>query len=191
VNVLVIPEDHTKDWLILEPILQTMMKKVGKATAKLRVNQEGCKGVSAVTAWDFILSTIEERRQVIDLFLLIVDRDGVESRAHSLASIEEKAQRLLSSQGKTLFAECACQEVEAWIIAGHEHLPKGWKWQEIQEAPDVKELYYLPFARAKGMLERPHEGRGGLARQADYKRIQSRCLELRRLEERIREWLGS
>ncbi|HLO02590.1 MAG TPA: hypothetical protein VK191_05745 [Symbiobacteriaceae bacterium] len=88
-------------------------------------------------------------------------------------------------------AENAWQEVEVWVLAGHD-LPLEWVWTEIRADRDPKEQYFEPLARLKGVIDQPAQGRGTLALQAArrYDRVRTLCEEVRGLEDRIRAKVG-
>jgi hypothetical protein len=90
--------------------------------------------------------------------------------------------------GRRFLAENAWQEIEVWVLAGHD-LPNDWSWAAIRAERDVKEAYYQPFARSQGVFNSPGEGRRKLAEDAAkrYGRVRQLCPEdIRALEERIR-----
>ncbi len=90
--------------------------------------------------------------------------------------------------GCRFFAENAWQELEVWLLAGHD-LPREWSWQEIRQERDPKERYFVPFARMRGVLGEPGGGRKSLAAEAAsrYSRIRSLCPEdIAALEDKIR-----
>lgn len=187
-NVLVIPEDFRKDQFVLRPIIEAMMKSVGKHKANVRILMDPLLGgIAQATRWDRIEEILERYRGMVSLFLLVVDRDGVASRRTSLDYLEAQAARVLP-KGKSLLCENAWQEVEVWILAGCS-LPKGWHWKDIRSDRNPKENYYDPFARFRGVLDEPGEGRGTLATEAasNYARLRSKCPEdVGSLESRIR-----
>ena len=80
-------------------------------------------------------------------------------------------------QDSEFVAENAWQEVEV-CLAGHD-LPKEWKWQAIRSEVNPKEAYFEPFARQRGVIDLPAQGRKMLAREAarNYKRVHDRCPE--------------
>ena len=110
-----------------------------------------------------------------DLFLLIVDRDGEEGRRKRLDQLEQEARNFLGSE-RLFFAENAWQEVEVWVLAGHD-LPKNWKWDSIRSEIHPKEQYYEPFAKQQGVWEQLGQGRKTLAEAAAgrYTKIRQRC----------------
>jgi hypothetical protein len=189
-NVLVIPEYFRKDQYMLKPILEAIMREVGKPTAKVRVCQDPLLGgIDQALKWERIEEIIN-RYRMVNLFLLCVDRDGKEARKASLNKIEQQAATILTT-GKLLLAENAWQEIEVWVLAGH-NLPSDWNWQEIRQEVHPKENYFLPFAEMRSLLDEPGEGRRTLAEEAasKYHRIRQLCPEdIVTLEDRIRAWL--
>lgn len=191
-NVLVIPEDFRKDQYILKPIVEAMLEVCGRASAKVVVCKDPVLGgVEAALRWEYIAEILDRYRGMVDLFILCVDRDGVASRRRRLDELEANAATVLSAE-RVLFAENAWQELEVWVLAGHD-LPQGWAWQDVRREVHPKERYYLPMARTKGVLDQPAEGRRVLSLEAArrYNRIRQLCQEdVANLEQRIRGWLG-
>ena len=127
----------------------------------------------------------------VDLFLLCVDRDGNANRRQVLDSIERKADEVLAGRGKRLIAENAWQEIEVWVLAGHD-LPRDWTWTKVRAEPHPKELYFEPFARSRGLQDEPGGGRKTLAIEAArrYDRIRQLCPEdIGRIEDTYRQSL--
>ena len=186
-NVLVIPEDFRKDQFILKPIIRALMAEVGYAKAKVEV----CKdpligGISEALKWEVLEPILARYRWNVNLFLLCVDRDCEKTRSSRLRSLELKARALLGPK-RFMLADHAWQELEVWILAGQK-LPPDWRWAAIRSERDPKERYYLPFAKLRGCLDHPAEGRGTLAIESarNYKRIRKLCPEdVRSLEERV------
>jgi hypothetical protein len=75
-------------------------------------------------------------------------------------------------------AELAWQEVEVFVLAGHD-LPDGWSWREIREDADVKNTFFQELVKAKNVENHPHEGRKKLMAEGikNWARIKSRCPE--------------
>lgn len=191
-NVLVIPEDFRKDQHIVGPIVRRMLAEVGKPNANVRVCRDPLMGgVSEALKWERIKEVLHRYRGMVQLFLLLVDRDGVEGRRKSLDALEKKAIAELGS-GKVLFGENAWQEIEVWALAGQD-LPKKWRWSAVRAEVNPKEAYFEPWARQRGLENEPGEGRKtmGLEAAQRYKRLQSRCKkDVLELEQRIADWLG-
>ena len=187
-RVLILPEDFTKDQYMLKPIIEAMMKAVGKPNAVVRVCQEPrFHGVDQLLDWEQLQPVIERYRGRVDLFLLCVDRDGKAGRRVALDRLEQLAEE--TAPGRVVLAENAWQEIEVWVLAGHD-LPKGWNWKTIRQEEHPKENYYLLFAEKRGVKEAAAEGRKILAQEAAavYRRLRQRCKEdIQNLETRIAE----
>ena len=190
-NVLVIPEDFRKDQYMLKLIISAMMKKLGNPRAKVKICQDPLLGgVSEALKWERIEEVINQYKGMFNLFLLCVDRDGKEGRKMSLENIEQQAVNILPG-GKLLLAENAWQEIEVWVLAGH-NLPGDWNWQAIRNEINPKETYFLRFAEHKNLLDSSEEGRKTLAEEAArrYERIRQLCPEdIAELENRINSWI--
>lgn len=191
-NVLVIPEDFRKDQYILKPIIEAMLNSCGRPRARVVVCKDPVLGgVNQAMRWEYLKEIFDRYRGMVDLFLLCVDRDGVASRRARLAELEAQAAADLPAD-RVLLAENAWQELEVWVLAGHE-LPNQWVWREIRDELHPKERYYLPFAKARAMIDQPAEGRRALSLEAArrYDRIKQLCPEdVANLEQRIKDWLG-
>ncbi|QGG47500.1 hypothetical protein [Heliorestis convoluta] len=186
-NVLIIPEDFRKDQYILQPIINAMFEGMGKK-AKIRVCQEPLLGgISQATKTENIAKILKKYKGMVDLFLLCVDRDGKQHRKQRLEELEHFASTLLAEKA-FFIAENAWQELEVWILAGHT-MPSQWRWKDIRNETNPKEMYYLPFAKQCKLLDSPGEGRKILAAEAarNYNRIAKLCPEdIGALENRIR-----
>lgn len=190
-NVLIIPEHFSQDQYILKPIIQAMLEAIGRPRANVRVCQNPLLGsVDQAMRWDRINEIIDSYPQV-DLFLLIVDRDGEEHRQAQLRNIERQAAAILPA-ARCFLAEHAGQELEVWALAGCDDLPRRWRWQAVRDERDLKEVYFTPYARSRGLASEPGGGRRTLGREAAsrYNRIRRRCPEITSLEARILEWIG-
>jgi len=190
-NVLVIPEDFRKDQYMLKPIIGAMMKQIGKPKARVRVCQDPLLGgISEALKWERIEEIITRYQGMVNLFLLCVDRDGKEGRKQSLDKLEQRASNTLTAN-RLFLAENAWQEIEVWVLAGHQ-LPKEWNWQEIRQEINPKETYFIPLAQQLNLLDSPGEGRKNLAQSAaqQYSRIRQLCPEdVAILEDRIKSWI--
>ncbi len=185
-NVLVIPEDFRKDQYMLKPIIEAMLKAKGKIV-KVRVCQDPLLGgIRQALNWELIENIINRYKYRVQLFLLCVDRDGDSGRRVALNRMESQARQVLSVD-KLFLAENAWQEIEVWVLAGHNNLPQEWVWADVRTEVHPKETYFEPFAERKGVLDTPDQGRKILAEEAarNYPRIRMLCEEITTLEERI------
>lgn len=190
-NVLVIPEDFRKDQYILKPIVEAMMAWCGKPHARVEVCKDPLLGgVTNALKWNNLAPIIERYKGMVDLFLLCVDRDGDGNRVNQLTAIELQAQHALP-QDCGFFAENAWQELEVWVLAGLD-LQGAAPWADIRSETHPKELYYLPYAKVRGVSDEPAEGRKSLATEAAarYQRVRQLCPEdVGRLEAKIQTWV--
>jgi hypothetical protein len=183
-RVLVIPEDFRKDQYILKPIVKSILAAIGRPQARVNVVTDPVvRGVDEALRWTKLADIIDRYQGMVDLFLLIVDRDGDEGRRAKLDAIEKRAADMTT---KAFLAEHAWQEIEAWAIAGQSQLPAAWK--KIRAEKDSKERYFEPLARARNLLDEPGEGRQTLGLEAarNYARVRQLCDEVRDLEARVR-----
>src|SRR5262245_52909145 len=128
---------------------------------------------------------------MVQIFLLVVDRDGEEGRRAALDNLEARARGILGP-GRIFLAEQAWQEIEVWALAGQK-LPKRWSWQEIRDEVDPKEMYFATLAEQLGLTDEPGQGRVTLGREAaaNYTRVRSRCQEdIVTLETRLAQWVN-
>lgn len=191
-RVLIIPEDVKKDQYILKPIIAAMFHAVGRPRARITVCQDPrLRGITQATSWDYIGAIVERYQGMYDVLLLCVDRDGEPGRRATLNHIEQQA-RTVVAEDRLLLAEHAWQEIEVWLLAGHD-LPAGWNWQTIRDERDPKERYYRPFAEQHGVWNTLGQGRKTLADDAArrYSRIRQRCPEIEGLEQRIQHWIAA
>lgn len=194
VNVLVVPEDFTKDQYVLKPIVERMIASLGHRPRVRVCTDPYLGGVREALKPERLEEVLQRYRGAVDLILLIVDRDGEEGRQKQLRKLEAGAEKVLEGRASVFLAENAWQEIEVWVLAGLEDLPKGkgWSWKEIRAERDAKESYYDKVADKRGLTKAPYEGRDVLAREAarNYPRIRQLCPEdVARLEERIAEIL--
>ena len=191
-NVLIIPEDFRTDQYIVGPIIKRMLAEAGRPNANVRVCLDPLiGGVSEALKWERIKEVLDRYRGMVQIFLLLVDRDGETARRRVLDKLETKGRAELSD-GRILIGENAWQELEVWALAGQD-LPKNWKWAEIRRERDPKEEYFEPLAEARGLTKEPGGGRKTLGKEAagNYARVRSRCPEdIGALESRIEKWLG-
>ncbi len=185
-NVLVIPEDFRKDQYILRPILEAMFTKLGKPAIVSVLMDPLIGGIDQALNRQLLQQVVEDNKWYVDLFLLCVDRDGESSRRHTLDDLEQHVNTLLGAP-KFMIAENAWQELEVWVLAGHD-LPPDWNWQTIRSERDPKEVYFEKLVATRQLQNDPGGGRKTLGYEAArrYRRILSRCREdIQVLERRI------
>ena len=178
-NVLVIPEDFTKDEHVLKPVVEKILADVGKPNATVLVCRDpNFGGIGEVLKKERLKKDVLERYPMVDLFILLVDRDGAAGRELTAAALEVELTGELAQRGDRFVAELARQEVEVFVLAGHE-VPEGWTWQEIRADASVKDTAFQDLVKAMGAEKLPHDGRKKLMAEAiqNWTRIKSRCPE--------------
>jgi hypothetical protein len=89
VRVLIIPEDPTKDHYVLKPIVAAMLARMDRPRANVRVLQDPhMHGIPDALNRELIRDVVDRYRGMVDLFLLIVDRDNEAGRAEALRGME-------------------------------------------------------------------------------------------------------
>jgi hypothetical protein len=190
VNVLIIPEDSRRDKELLRPIIQALMAELGRPKAKVRVcEQPVLGGVGEALKWERIHKILDRWGGQTDLFLLLVDRDGAQNagRRAALDSLEQRSAAVLA-EGQALLGELAIEEIEVWVLAGH-NLPSEWKWLEIRADAHPKESFFASFLTQHRKMAADAAGRAIVAEEAarSIRRILQLCPEdLGRLAARIR-----
>lgn len=173
-NVLIIPEDFRKDQYLLKPLFNRLFQELGKPKARIVVCQDPLLGGIVESLKSARIAEICDRyRSKADIFLLCVDRDGNLGRRQRLDEIEEEFGR-----HHVFLAENAWEELETWTLAGLD-LPRAWRWSDVREAVDVKELYFDRLAHERGVADAPGGGRKPLGEEAARRidAIRRKCRE--------------
>jgi hypothetical protein len=190
-NVRIIPEDEPKDKFILKPLIEAMLKKLGKGNACVKVHRPQPSGWPGVCQWGQVRQILDDFPDV-GLFILCVDRDGHVQRRGILNRLEERSNRILEARRRLFVAEHAWQEIEVWALAGTNwKLKPTWLWDAIRAERDSKERFFEPFVRDRGLLDSPGSGRQRIGEEAgrNYAKVRQNCDEIRDLETRIGTWL--
>jgi hypothetical protein len=75
-NVLVIPEDFRKDQFVLAPLVRRIFAEIGKPNARVEVCIDPLLGgISQALEWARIQEVVR-MYPMVQIFLLLVDRDG-------------------------------------------------------------------------------------------------------------------
>ena len=174
-NVLVIPEDFPNDQYILKPLFSRLFRAIGLPRANIEVCRDPrLQGVNEALKPRRVLDVVRQHKGMTDIFVLCVDRDGDEGRRNRLDSIEIAS----SFSGGAFLAENAWEEIETWVLAGLD-LPKGWRWRDVRAEVHVKERYFEPLARERGVADGPGGGRRALGEEASRRisAIRGKCRE--------------
>ena len=160
-KVLIIPEDFRKDQYLLKPLFSKLFEDIGLRQTRVRVCHDPLlSGVIEALKSERIQEVLDQHRGMVDLFILCVDRDGVQGRRVRLDQIETEF------GGHTVFlAQSAWEEIETWALAGLD-LPADWQWADVRAEIRVKTTYFEPLARERGVADGPGGGRKALGEQA-------------------------
>lgn len=181
-KVLVIPEDPSLDQYVLKPIVERIFSDIGKSPRIQVLSNPRLRGVAQALD-SAILTDIVETFRMIDLFLVLVDRDG-DARRQGVASQREK-----EHQGR-LFVCLGIEEIEVWMLAIH-HRATGIPWKQVRAEVHPKERFAQPFLEENAPKLDPGAGRAWAMRDlgTHWKRVLQRCPEIRELQQRIEIWL--
>jgi hypothetical protein len=149
------------------------MNICGKPNAKVRVCVDPLLGgVSEAMKPERLEEIFQRYDGMIDIYVLCVDRDAVQTRDRALENLENR----FSDGRRRFFCVAAREELETWLLAGQD-LPADWRWPDIRKERDVKEAYFLPFAKMKGIEFSPGQGRRllGQSLRAQINRVIQRC----------------
>ena len=119
------------------------------------------------------LREIVTRYQMMNIFILCVDRDGNRNRRSRLDGIEN------AFPGWPVFiAENAREELETWALAGLD-LPREWSWSRVRAEISVKERYFEPLAKQMRVADGPGGRRKamGVAAARRIRAIRRKCPE--------------
>ncbi len=183
-KVLVIPEDPTLDQYILKPIVGRIFADLGRSSSRINVlTNPRLRGVAQALD-SAILADVVETYPMIDLFLVLVDRDG-DARRHAVARRREAEQ-----EGR-LFVCLAIEEIEVWMLAVHREA-LGVAWSEVRAEIHPKERFAQPFLKDNAPKLDPGAGRAWAMRDlgARWKGVLQCCSEIDELRQRIEQWLA-
>ena len=187
-NVLIIPEDFSKDQFILKPLFSRLFRAIGRRRVHVKVCQEPLlRGISEAMKPQRIAEVIEQHDGMTDIFILCVDRDGDTNRRQSLDRLEMRF-----GAGRTFLAENAWEEIETWVLAGL-RLPGEWRWTDVRAEVSVKERYFEPLAAQRGVDNTLGSGRKLLGEEAARRidLIRQKCPEdFDSLAQRLETFIG-
>ena len=169
-TVLIVPEDFRKDQFILKPLISRLLASLDKPHATVRVCQDPLLGgVGEALKSERLAEIVARYGRRVQVILLCIDRDGDIGRRQRLDQLEEEF------GGRFLGAE-AWEEIETWALAGLK-LPPNWSWKAVRAEVHVKERYFDPLARERGIDGGPDGGRSALGEEASRRidAIRQKC----------------
>lgn len=141
-KVLVIPEDQTLDTYIVQPIVEALLRDAGIPGRADVLPEPRLRGADDALDKE-LLNRIVTDNPMIDVFVLVVDRDC--DRQHN----ERRAREREAEHRGKLIACVAKEEVEVWMLALHKDAIAA-PWQQIRDECDPKEMFAEPLLRDLG-----------------------------------------
>lgn len=187
-DVLIIPEDPRLDQHILKPVVERIFADL-KVPANIRVLQDPrMRGVSQALD-ENVIQPVVDLYPMVDLFLVIVDRDC--DRESNVA----RARTLESRIPDRLIVCLAIEEVETWMLYLHRdalgrELSAGFR--EVRASCDPKDEFAEPLLRKLGWTTTVGKGRKRAMRDlgASWSGLLRVCDELSEFRARIAEVVG-
>ena len=178
-SVLVIPEDPQQNGHILKPLVQAIMRDVGRPRAKVKLlTQPRVRGYGqAVSA---IRNKLAARYGFMDLWLFFPDADRTSRDAMQNLEAHVAAEKV------TLLCCAAQPEVEIYACAGLRNDMQE-AWEEVRRHPRMKEEVFDPLLARHGDPGRPGAGRDLMIARSlgNLPLLFQLCPELRCLRGRI------
>lgn len=179
-KLLIIPEDQTQDGFIAQPILEAMLADLGIRGSVGVLPEPRLRGAGDALDQETVRTIIRDN-PMVDLFVLVVDRD-----CNRKGHVEKAAAREAEHPGK-LLACVALQELEVWLLALHRDRLAD-SWAQIRADCDPKERWAEPLLQEIGAVG-PGGGRKKAMRalRGELRGLLARCEELAELKNRISE----
>lgn len=178
-KVLLLLEDPTLDQYVVKPIIEKIFDDLSRTATVFVLKDPTFRGIGDALDRGKLTAVIEEN-PMIDIFLLIVDRDC--DREGNSARVAARERDL----GAMVVGCLAREEVECWMLAAQSRLPASWS--EIRSECDPKEAYAEPWLRSQGWATDLAGGRKrAMAAGGWYRRLLNRCSEIRELRDRLED----
>lgn len=181
-KVLIITEDPTHDAFIVQPIVEHLLDEANLRNSRVQVCRDPMLRGASEALDPNVLATIFELHPMVDLFILIVDRD-----CDRFGHTQKARDRCQEFEGKLLVCP-AVEEVEVWMLALHRD-SLGVSWSQVREECDPKERFASPLLDRLGRSS-PGRGYKGAMRalSGQAKGLLQVCPELSDLLAAIRAW---
>lgn len=182
-KVMVIPEDPTLDRYILKPVMERMFQDLGRTAHVEVLPNPRLRGVAQALDAATVARVVAMYR-MIDLFCILVDRDGETER-------QSEARRRETEHPDRVMVCLAVEEVEVWMLALHRK-ELGVPWSEIRAERDPKERFAEPFLAEHAPKQSLGEGRVWAMRDlgSKWRGLLTVCPELEELKQRLVTWLA-
>lgn len=183
-KVLVIPEDQELDRYILKPVIEALFADLGRRARVDVLPEPRLRGVSDALDSDTLAKIVADN-PMIDLFLLVIDRDCDRENnvARTAARQREHAGRMIAC--------LAIQELEVWMLALYKDRLDD-PFSTVREECDPKERWAERLLADLG-TDGPGRGRRRAMRAlaGRWRSLRDTCPELRDLQDQIGTWLAA
>ena len=143
-RVLLVLEDPTYDQYIVKPLVERLCGQAGRRNVRVDVlldpHLRGVEQALDADVWEQIAC----KYPMIDLFLLVIDRDCVPARQARLDNVRAN----MTSNRRGMDGCLAIEEVEVWLLAGFRG-KLGEPWNVVRKECHPKERFFEPFMRAQ------------------------------------------
>jgi hypothetical protein len=182
VKVMVIPEDPARDQYILKPVMERIFLDLGRKARVQVLSNPRLRGVAQALDATTVARVVA-MYPMIDLFCIMVDRDGKPER-----SIEAHARE--AEHPDRLMVCLAVEEIEVWMLAVHRERLVA-PWQEIRSERDPKERFAEPFLATHAPRQSLGAGRVWAMRElgSKWRGVLTVCPELEELKQRLGAWI--
>ncbi len=178
-KVLVVPEDHTNNGAILEPLVSALLADAGKPRAQVKVlSKPRVQGYDA--AKKALRNELLDSWKWMNLWIFMPDADRAGDDA--MAALETE----LADKGVTLLCCPAVPEVEIYAAAAYSaEIDVGWAAARAHSR--FKEEIFEPLRQRHGDDRRPFGGRDLMIGESlrNLPRLYQLCPELKQLRDRI------
>jgi hypothetical protein len=182
---MVVPEDPILDQYILKPVVEQLFVDLGRRARVQVLSKPRLRGVDqALDA--AVLADIVATHRMVDLFLVLIDRDGDPSKRQSDAARRER------EHPNRLLVCFAVEEVEVWMLALYrDRLQESWS--EVRAEPHPKERFAAPFLERYAPKLSLGGGRAWAMRQlgTNWKGVLAVCPELVELTRAVAKWIST
>ncbi|MBV9869351.1 MAG: hypothetical protein JO214_01885, partial [Frankiaceae bacterium] len=134
-RVALVCEDHTLDQFVLRPVVEALLREVGKPRAIVRaVTDPQLRGIGDLKRE--LCGIVARYSTVSDLIIIAIDRDCLDARADSFQALLDTC----DGREKAVLV-VARQELEVWAMWGSRD-DLGTRWAEVVEECHPKDVYF-------------------------------------------------
>lgn len=178
-KVLIVLEDPTLDQHIAKPVVQAIFRDLQIRALIDVLTDPHLRGIDQALDQG-ILGGIIRDNPMVDLFLVIADRDCTRQRN------EERARARQTEHAGKLLVCLAVEELEVWMLALHRNQVAAG-WSDVRADCDPKEAFADPLLQKLGWASEVGRGRKKAMRALNqqFRSLCSLCPEVNELKAAI------